>query len=149
MKIFFLFMGALSIFFMGCAGMEPIPEEDLTFNRVVEVPGITKDKLYDQTKMWIAENFKSAKSVIEYDSRESGTIVGNGNIKYPCTGLDCVAKHDWRVHFTMKVDTKDEKFRLTFSNLRLSWPPSYNSTFGYQRIGQNGIRRTTTHSKTS
>jgi len=37
------------------------------------------------------------------------------------------------VHFTMRVDTKDEKFRVTFSNLMLSWPSSYNTTFGYQK----------------
>jgi hypothetical protein len=41
----------------------------------------------------------------------------------------------------MKVETKDEKFRLTFSNLRLSWPPSYNSTFGYQKAYEGPVHQ--------
>ncbi len=28
----------------------------------------------------------------------------------------------WKVHFTMRVDTKDERFRLTFMNLEKSRP---------------------------
>jgi hypothetical protein len=99
---------------------------------------IQKDKIYRQTKIWIAENFRSAKAVTEYDDKEQGTIIGNGNIKYPCAGLDCVAKHDWSVHFTMRVDTKDEKFRLTFSNLRISWPPRVDS-LGYHSAYEGPI----------
>jgi len=32
----------------------------------------------------------------------------------------------------MRVDIKDQKFRITFSNLNLSWPASYDRTFGAQ-----------------
>ena len=118
---------------VGCAGMQQITEADRTFERIVQVPGHKKDNIYDFTKIWIAENFRSAKAVIEYENKDAGTIIGNGAIKYPCKGMECVAKNDWKVLFTMRVDTKDEKFRLTFSNLKLTWPPSYNSTFGAQR----------------
>ena len=117
---------------IGCAGMQQINDAERSFERIVQVPGHKKDKIYDFTKIWIAENFRSAKSVIEYENRESGTIIGNGAIKYPCKGIECVAKSDWKVLFTMRVDTKNEKIRLTFSNLKLTWPPSYNRTFGAQ-----------------
>lgn len=123
----------LLISLVGCAGMEQASESELTIQGVVKVSGFTKDQIYNQVKIYIAENFKSAKAVIEHDDKESGTLIGNGIINYPCGGLDCVGKGDWKVHFTMRVDTKDEKFRATFSNLILSWPSSYNSTFGYQK----------------
>ena len=117
----------------GCAGIQEAPKSELTIQKVYEIPGNPQDKIYNESKIWIAENFKSAKAVIEHDDPKSGTLIGNGIIKYPCQGLDCVAKNDWKVYFTMRLDTKDDKFRLTFTNLMLSWPPSYNTTFGYQK----------------
>lgn len=117
---------------LGCAGMQLITEADRTFERIIHVPGHNKDNIYDSTRIWIAENFKSAKAVIEYENKEMGTIIGNGSIKYPCSGIEHIAKSEWKFLFTMRVDIKNEKIRLTFSNLKLTWPPSYNSTFGAQ-----------------
>lgn len=116
----------------GCAGMQPVAEADRTIEGVFEAPGASKDQVFSATKIWIAENFRSAKAVIEYENKEEGTLIGNGVIPYPCSGLDCIAKNDWTIPFTMRVDMKDQKFKLTFSNIRLSWPPSYNATFGAQ-----------------
>ncbi len=111
----------------GCAGMQPVAETDRTFERIVEAPDYSKDQIYNSTKIWIAENFKSAKSVIEIDSKEDGIIIGNGIIQYPCSGMECLAKSDWKVPFTMRVDMKDQKFRISFFNIKLSWPASYSS----------------------
>jgi len=121
-----LFLVAL----IGCAGLQPVKQEDLTIQQVVEVPGFTKYQIYDYCKIWVAENFRSAKAVIEHDDRENCCLIGNGIVKYPCHGLECIAKHDWEVHFTMRIDTKDGKFRQTFSNLQLSWPARVDS-LGY------------------
>lgn len=115
------------LFFSGCAGTMPISDADRTFDRVVEIKGNSKDKIYESTKMWIAENFRSAKAVLEYEDKDSGVIIGNSSMKYPCSGLECLAKSDWTVSFTMRVDIKDDKFRLAFTNLETSWPPSYDS----------------------
>ena len=123
--------------FTGCAGLQPIADADRTFERIVEAPSYSKEQIFNGTKIWIAENFKSAKAVLEYENKDAGTIIGNGIISYPCRGLDCIAKARWKVPFTMRVDIKDQKFRLTFSNLHLSWPPSYNRTFGAQ-AGHDG-----------
>jgi hypothetical protein len=123
-------MKAITFFAMllltSCAGLEPVPESERTFEGVFAAPGFTKDQIFTATRIWIAENFRSAKAVIEYENKEDGTLIGNGVISYPCDGIDCIAKGDWKVPFTMRVDTKDQKFRLTFSNLRLTWPPSSN-----------------------
>ena len=82
----------------GCAGMQPVAETDRTFERVVEAPGYSKDQIYNSTKIWVAENFRSAKSVIELDSKEDGIIIGNGVIQYPCSGMECMANSDWKSH---------------------------------------------------
>ena len=117
----------LLITLVGCAGMQQAPASELEFQRIVKVPGFSKDKIYNATKIWIAENFRSAKAVIEHDDKEGGTLIGNGNIQYPCRGVECVAKGNWKVHFKMRVDVKDDKFRLTFTTLRMTAPPSYST----------------------
>lgn len=106
----------------------PLTEEERTVVQVYEAPGFTKEQLFVASRMWIAQNFKSAKAVIEYESKDEGTIIGNGNMTYPCGGgFSCMLKADWRVPFTMKVETKDGKVRLTFTNIHLAWPASYRS----------------------
>lgn len=124
MKKMFAALLLLSLF--GCASMQPVSQQDLSIEKVVEVPDLNKDQIYDQTKIWIAENFRSAKAVLEYENKETGTIIGNGTMSYPCSGLGCLAKADWKTHFTMRVDIKDSKYRATFSNLRL-WTPATTS----------------------
>lgn len=121
-----LFLAAL----IGCAGMKQVKQEDLTIQQVVEAPGFSKYQIYDYCKIWFAENFRSVEALIEHDDRENCCLIGNGIIKYPCQGFDCIAKGDWQVHFTMRVDTKDGKFRQTFSNLQLSCPARTDS-LGY------------------
>ena len=136
------FFAGLTLFLIigliGCAGLQQVKQEDLTIQRVVEVSDYTKHQVYDQCKIWIAENFRSAKAVIEHDDRENCTLIGNGIIKYPCSGIECIAKSDWKVHFTMRIDTKDGKFRQTFSNLQLSWPARVDS-LGYHAPHQGPI----------
>lgn len=105
---------------------EPITDEERTIVQVYEAPGFTKDQLYTTARMWIAQNFKSAKAVIEYENKDEGTIIGNGNIPFPCKGFDCLGFGDTRVPFTMKVETKDGKIRITFTNINMAWPASYN-----------------------
>jgi hypothetical protein len=132
MNILKLILSVIPLLLVGCAGMQPIANADRSFERIVEAPGYSKEQIFNGTKIWIADNFTSAKAVLEYENKEDGTLIGNGVIPYPCSGIDCVAKADWKVPFTMRVDIKDQKYRLTFNSLRISWPPSYNNTFGAQ-----------------
>jgi hypothetical protein len=125
----------------GCASMHRVAETDRSFERIVEVAGYSKDQIYSSSKMWVAGNFKSAKSVMEYDNKEEGVIIGNGVIAYPCSGgLSCMGTANWKVPFTMRIDIKDQKFRITFSNIKLFWPPSY--TAGVYDAGYDGPVKT-------
>lgn len=122
----------LAALITGCAGMEQVPESERTFSQVYEAPGASKEQIFTASKIWIAENFRSAKAVIEYENKEDGTLIGNGIVSYPCDGLGCLGKSDWSLPFTMRMDMKDSKFKLTFSNLRITFPPSN---------GQRGLDR--------
>lgn len=127
-KAVFLF----SIGLTGCAMSPvemPVNQSDLVFSQVYEAPGIAKEAIYEGSLKWMAENFKSAKSVIEYQNSGDGTVIGNGTINYPCDGFDCVAKASWRVKFTMKIETKDGRFKTDFKNLLIDMPAT-TSAFG-------------------
>lgn len=116
-------LSMIIVFVIGCAGVgiERAPESELTFDRIIEVPGYTKAQLFDVSILWMASTLKSNKQVLEYSDKPSGVIVGNGTIPYPRKGLD------WTVPFLMKIETKDGRFRMTFSQLRLFSPPSQGS----------------------
>lgn len=117
-------ISVLVIVLSGCAGQsyQYATNESVNPSKVFDASGSNKDKIYSSAKMWIAENFRSAKSVIEYDNQAEGTIIGNGTIKYPCEGFECVGKGEWTVDFTMKIEVKDGRFKTSFSNLVLDLP---------------------------
>ena len=107
----------------------PINPSDREFSQIYDVPNMSKGQIYEGSLKWIAENFKSAKSVIEYQNAADGVLIGNGMINYPCAGFECIGKASWRVKFTMKVETKDGKFKTDFKNLLLDMPATV-SEFG-------------------
>lgn len=121
-KIIYLF--AAIILIIGCASA-PRPITYTPPEIISKIPGLKKDQIYDQSKVFIAENFRRSRAVIDLDNKEQGTLIGNGNINYPCgNAFTCGAFKDWRVHFQMRIDVKDEKIRISFSRILAVYPPS-------------------------
>ena len=90
-------------------------QEEMTHEYIVEYPVLTKDVIFSRTMKWIANNFKSAKQVIEYQDKEAGSIVGNGVTDIKAEG----ALVGVELEFTMNVDIKDYKARCRFINLNI------------------------------
>lgn len=75
----------------------------------------TKDQLYSDTKMFIAEVWNSAQNVIQNDDREGGLILVKGistqimkiQIVYPT----------WSFAYTVKFYMKDHKYRIVIDNV--------------------------------
>ncbi len=122
MKYFSVFI--IILLLCGCATTQRL-RTYAPLEMISQIPGLNKNQIYDQSKVFIAENFRSAKAVIDLDNKEQGTLIGNGNIGYPCgNSFTCGALRNWRVHFKMRIDVKDEKVRISFSDLRTVYPPS-------------------------
>ena len=109
----------------GCASQVPATKDELNHEFILNFPGKTKAQMFDKTSKWIANSFRSAKSVIEYQDKESGSIVGNGNTEIKVEG----ALIGSTLGFTMNVDIRDERMRVRFVNLKFifgnsegSWP---------------------------
>ena len=103
MKKIILILACLAL--LGCPKAVPFPETV----KYVDVPGKSQKELHEAAKRWVATNFVSAKRVIEYDNVEEGTLIGNSKIRHVCK--------KWDVSFTMRLDSKDEKYRVSFYNV--------------------------------
>jgi hypothetical protein len=116
------FIGAISN--ISLAAKEPLKE----VSEIVEIPNMAQKQIFDAAKIWMAQSFKSSNSVIQYEDQNTGTIVGKGNMKYPCKGAwNCLANEKNLVLFTVKIDTKDNKARVTFNDLLLKTATTINA----------------------
>jgi hypothetical protein len=110
---------ALMISFIGNTSAAKLTEEELEVERIVTIEGHKKDAIYDASQRWMAETFRSGDYVLEYEDKEAGKLVVKGRTEYPCKGMSCLTKDSWDLIFTMRIDSKDNKFRMTFTQLKI------------------------------
>jgi len=73
----------------------------------------TAADLYTKAKLWFANSFNDSKSVIQIDDAENNSILGKGNFQFT------QALETYVVKFTVKVDTKDNKYRAQFYDITI------------------------------
>lgn len=118
----------------GCATIQTLPPEQLRVTKIIEVPGMDKDSIFNKSKLWIARNFKPYKAawifenrkapVLEYTNKKEGILIATGNIHYPAPAISATEGYKiyWEVTFTMEEDIKDGRARLIFRNLDIYVP---------------------------
>jgi hypothetical protein len=114
--VIFSFLGSATTIF--AADVKDAAEE-LFVQKVYDFPGVDKAKIYDRSRIWMAKEFKSSKQAIEFESKESGIIMGNGKVPYK-TGFGARLMGDIQIYFVMKEEIKDNKIRVTFEKLCIS-----------------------------
>jgi hypothetical protein len=115
----------------GCAtmmGTKATPEMR-TYERIIEVPGQTKDRIYIKANSWFVETFNSAESVIEFQDKEAGKIMG----KYVFSYAEGV--YTYSVKQTVDISIKDDKVRVIINN------PLYKITSGMGETYYNATYR--------
>ncbi len=124
-KIIFTLVALGIITSQGCITI-PSPEEVQKnayngYSEVVELNSIPKDQIFELSKIWIAKSFNSANNVIQYADKNTGIIIGKGNFSLKCPdkvkGMNCLAYTSTKAEFTLKIEIKDGKSRLTFSDV--------------------------------
>ncbi len=120
MKKYLIYSALTVLFFMGCASTPPeyAPSENLFIQEVSEVPGFSKEELFNGARIWVAESFSSALDVIQYANRDQGVIVGKTSIPHERTS-QFGGPNRFELRFTVVAETKDDKIRTTFKDLRL------------------------------
>jgi hypothetical protein len=109
-KLFF----ALMLLPMFAHAQLPV-KDGKVFYEVVDTCSLTKEQLYNKTKLWLANTFNDSKSVIEVDDKENGEIVGKGNFDFTCKYS--LVNVNSTCFFTIKIDVKDNKYRLQLYNV--------------------------------
>lgn len=95
---------------------------NITYREVIEVKDKSKDELYLSAKEWFAATFKDSKQVLEIDDKEAGVLVGSGWSNIDGQVIDIKL---WQ---TIKIETKDGKYRYTVTDFKLqSYPTIYNA----------------------
>jgi hypothetical protein len=102
----------------------PVP--DARYERVIEVPKLTKKQIFDKSKQWMALTFVSSKKAIEYEDEGAGKIIGNG-IAHASSKVvvrsamlgDMPYTTPYDVRFSLVEDMKDGKARVTVGNFQL------------------------------
>lgn len=118
----------------GCATAPQQPSEPVKFEKVYQIEGLNQAQIYDGARQWFATAFRSANAVIQYEDKATGSIIGKGNMPYRCSGFaDCmtVTSGD-RVDFTVRVDTKDGRMRVSYDNLTHYQPSHMSGTVRIQ-----------------
>lgn len=103
-----------------CATMMGVkaPVEMRSMEKIVEIPDNSKDELYIKANSWFVETFNSAESVIEFQDKEAGKIMG----KYIFSYAEGV--YTYNVKQTVDIAIKDNKVKITISN------PMFKATSG-------------------
>lgn len=126
---------SITILITGCALLEKAQESEITY--VESIPSKTKEQIFNGAKIWIAESFRSAKAVIEYENKDEGVLIGNGSETYPCF-VGCGNSSSTSVSYTMRIDIKDEKVKITIFNIRSQQGIADGVT--YSKRDEDGVR---------
>ena len=100
-------------------------EDARNFERIGEFPNVSKSDLYIRANSWFVATFVSAESVIEFNDKESGKIMGKFTYEYD-EGV-----YTYRVRQVISVDIKDGKIRFIVND------PYYRVTSGAGKYYSN------------
>ncbi len=85
---------------------------NVTYQRIVEVPEINKDELFNRAQNYFIYNYGSGKSVIQTQDKEKGQIIGKGiydRLHTFSNGTGWVYLGTWHI---IRVDVKDGRARI-------------------------------------
>lgn len=92
----------------GCATSSYTRYEPIEITKVIELPGVKKNDIFDKSRQWFSQYFVSGESVVDYENAEAGSIIGNG-IATIGSEMMGVVRHG--IHYSIRLDVKDEKMR--------------------------------------
>jgi hypothetical protein len=99
----------------GCSRVQVVPENERRFRQVYAVT-MEKDRIYDGALEWMAKNFSASGEEVLVRDRVKGRLIARGTGYYH-EYLSVFVKRPFS--FTMTVDVKDSRYRVTCDNLNV------------------------------
>ncbi len=106
-RIALLFISAVCL-------LRPAFGQDAFTVEIVRDAQLSRDQLFDSALLWLAEATVSSKAVIDLQDKSIGTIIGTAN-----TDLSIGWGVTAPMSFKLRMDFKDNKYRMTFSQVQL------------------------------
>ncbi len=78
------------------------------YSQIVDAPGLSKDELFVGINRWIAYEFATSESVINYADKEAGVISGRYISDYEAGGYVNSGKSD------IVFEIRDDRFKISF-----------------------------------
>ena len=96
-----------------CFSLKLAPITQTTFEKIIDAPNVSKNDLYISVNEWFVKQFTSAKSVIQFQDKEEGKIVG----KYVSELTSCeTMSYYFESTQIISVDIRENKIRLSITN---------------------------------
>lgn len=117
----------------GCATTPQLPQEPVKLEHIYTIEKLSQEQIYNGARQWFSTAFVSSKAVIDYEDKAAGTIIGKASTQYTCAGIsECLTgTTNDRLEFTIRVDTKDQKVRVTYSDLTYFRPAHRSGNINY------------------
>lgn len=102
-KLVFIFSTLMIV--SGCAALNgPVaPDSEKSVEQIIDLDGKSKDEIYISANSWFVDNFNSAESVIQFQDKEAGKIMG----KYTFEVQE--STYYFRIKSTIAIDVRDHK----------------------------------------
>lgn len=87
----------------------------MTFVKVIDAPGKSKEELYTLLNYWYTTSFNDADAVINLNDKDLGCIIAQGFVKNIAFHTGGMNHYEVSIRPTIKSDIKDDKVRVTYS----------------------------------
>lgn len=88
---------------------------NVTYQKVIEIPGLSKDEIYHRGESYFIYNYGSGKSVIQSQDKETGILIAKGlytNVFHAKEAFVVRYVDTWHI---VKIEAKDGKARVTLT----------------------------------
>ena len=118
-KYYCLYSLILAVIFYSCGSSQPATQEEMSHQYIYTFDSLNKEVIFDKVMKYIANNFNSAKSVIDYKDKQAGSIVVKGIL----SNIDFGGLAKTNLNFILNIIVKDNKIKLDYQNFTIPNDP--------------------------
>lgn len=103
----------------------PYVSGGVVYEKTLDRPGFSKLEIFGASKKWIADTFNNGKSVIQFEDKDQGRIIGKASTTVTTNGGTWGLVTSTNLEFKLQIDCKDNKYRIRLYDI-IQISPSYS-----------------------